>query len=269
MTDETRPEPAYDPVPQLPKVEGHKVSHWSTTIPQQRLDDTGPVLHYGEVIVTVTVARMEDLRHPRVDDVITRSQVCKIDETFVLSDGDYIEQLLRSLRLRRLRSDDEAKGRQPLGTIKTDASGVVLTPGDLGDEALPAPPGAVPDEVVVILDNGTRLLWPDEFDDDSTRPVAGDTVEGQLIVELLDAVTGETLGAFEAVPEVLDTDRVRERAEAIVSEPASKAVAAVTACQHAAVLELVEVLEQAGRNRKLLLARTRERVQALTTSGGE
>lgn len=94
-----------------------------------------------------------------------------------------------------LGTDEGASGR-------TDASGVVITPGDAmgieGDPLVDALTDTSKTPVVVIYSDGGRELWPDEFDPGDPRPVLGSTVLDEhevesVVVRILDGVTGETL----------------------------------------------------------------------------
>lgn len=247
--------PAYDRA-DLGEFEGRRVAGVTTQFGGHKIDG-GPVLHHGDHVVTVTVSVVDDVRHPRKDGVIVRTQVAKPEDTWVLDDADYAEQLVRSLRLARQRAEDEAAGRQSFG-IRTDENGVVLTPGDLADEELPEVPAVGPDELVIVFESGTRALWPDDFDPAAERPMVGDTLDGGLVVELLDPVTGESLAVLDRAAEAaadrevvedLEAARRRRRAEEIVGMTQGPAMAAIAEVNDGELLDEIGRLETDGKNR--------------------
>lgn len=110
---------------------------------------------------------------------------------------------------------------------RTDASGVVVTPGDtmgLGEDPLVdalTNTGKTP--VVVIYSDGGRELWPDDFDSGDPRPAIGSVVLDEhdvesVVVKILDAVTGETIEEWTEDQEnarLLKLENEAERGEAL------------------------------------------------------
>lgn len=266
--------PAYEPTVTLYEFEGQRVSGLRTSIGGTAVDG-GTVLHHGQHIVTITVAQVDDIRHPRKDGHVTRLQVAKPTEVFLLDDDEYSESLLRSLRLRARQADDAARGRGAF-EMRTDENGVVLTPGDLTERApLPDVPQMGPKEVVVILDDQSRHLWPDDFDPEAPAPVLGEPVDeedARRVVELLDVVSGESLGTWSPDTELaedlaavaeLEGTRLRRAAEEIVSMTQGPAMARIEAADSVDLLGEVAALEENGRNRQGIAKAVRDRLAEL------
>lgn len=271
--DDDTPGPAYDPAVALYEFEGQRVTGLRTSVGATTVDG-GAVLHHGQHIVTITVAQVDDIRHPRKDGHVTRLQVAKPTEVFLLDDGEYSESLLRSLRLRARQADDAAAGRGAF-SVTTDENGIVLTPGDQRPADLPDVPQMGPDEVVVILEDQSRHLWPDDFAPDASAPVLGEPVDEEderRVIELLDVVSGESLGTWspaddaaadvEVVAE-LEGQRLRRRAEEIVSMTQGPAMTAIEAADSVDLLGEVAALEENGRNRTGIAKAVRERLAEL------
>lgn len=104
-------------------------------------------------------------------------------------------------RLRKARSEHRvglasSSGEVPLpgwGDVGyTDENGVVLTVAEVADRQGRGVPVVEVAAVVVVYSDGSRLLWPDEFEGGVARPGVFDEVGfGVSVVELLDPVTGE------------------------------------------------------------------------------
>lgn len=268
--DDDETAPVYAPIPGLPEFEGRRVGGLTTQIGGTRIDG-GTVAHHGDQLVHVVVSTVDDVRHPTKDGTLVRTQIAKPTDTWAIIDPDYAEALIRSLRLRARRADDEAAGRTAMEVV-TDASGVVLTPGDLASEApLPEIPETPEDnEVVVIYGDGFRALWPDDFAGGARRPGVGDVDdEHDRVTELLDPVTGETLAEWSAEADaVADRETVddleRRRIDSLLDGTVAAVVGRVKASESVDLLGRAELVEQQRKARKGVLDAIAARVGELT-----
>lgn len=158
-------------------------------------------LHLEEKVIVIVEAKVSNVGHAITNDGVKRVHTLAVDDLYEL-EGKEGQRLLRHLREAYRTADDARHGRTALPIdgidgpdieVTTDGNGTVLTPGeiaaaqgiDLADDSR--------DPVVVVLDDGTRTLWPDEFERGEDRPHAGDLRDGMVVKEILDADTGETL----------------------------------------------------------------------------
>lgn len=157
----------------------------------------------GDRVVLVIEARVKRAGHEDTDDGLIYTEVHKVADLFEL-DPKPGARLLTHLRSAYRTARDAAEGSVPLPELGdegwTDANGVVLTAAELAERrndplALLGHDAEAP--AVVVYNDGTRLLWPDEYPTGSTRPTLGLVDEDRYVVELLDDVTGESLGRFE------------------------------------------------------------------------
>ena len=160
----------------------------------------------GDRVVLVIEARVKSSGHEDTDDGIVYVEKLKVSDLFEVG-GDNGRRLIQHVRSLYRTAEDAVKGRAPLPDLGevgyTDENGVVLTPkevaerrGDVlgafrteGDD-LPA---------VIVYDDGSRDLWPDDHPKDTPRPKVGEkwtTDRGDLVVvELLNHETGEPITA--------------------------------------------------------------------------
>lgn len=159
-----------------------------------------------ERVVLVIEGVVKHAGHDSTDDGLVYMEKVKVVDLYEL-DRDPGSRLLSALRSAHRSADDNRSGRQPvpgLGEVGyTDASGVVLTPAEVA--ALRGDPirVLVTDELtpaVVVFDDGTRLLWPDEFEPNAPRPFVGEESDGVVVLEVLHTVTGEPIGAPAPAP---------------------------------------------------------------------
>jgi hypothetical protein len=86
--------------------------------------------------------------------------------------------------------------------VVTDENGVVLTPAEIAERRGDGRPVVETGPAVVVYDDGSRALWPDEFDRDVLRPTIGE----DDVADLLDPTTGESFGLAGDVGEGGSTD---------------------------------------------------------------
>lgn len=172
-------------------------------------------MHLGEKVVLVVEAEVGTIGHGQTDEGVKRLQALKVADLYEL-EGKPGAVLLRSLRQAYRLSDDLRHGRkglpgvadqpEPAGpgiAITVDENGIVLTDAEVAamrGEVLGLP---VVDVAVLVFDDGSRALWPDDFADAAgPHPEAGERIrkpgakpkdEPVLISRVLDADTGETL----------------------------------------------------------------------------
>ena len=229
--DETdRPAPAYETRTDLPDFEGQRVHAVATRLAATSVTAIDRALHYGDTVILVLEAKLDDIGHPRKDGEIHRAQkLTAVGTPLEIVDRTYGQDLLARLRLARLRQEDAQLGRTA-AEIKTTAEGIVLTQGDLADAELPElpPQPAADDEVVVVFRSGHREMWPDDFPADAERPKVGDRIDltdlgwdtgdPDIVVELLDPIDGRTIAE-------LDPERAAEL-EAALDREATEALEA-------------------------------------------
>ena len=125
--------------------------------------------------------------------------------------GDTGRRLMSTLRQAHRVGADFDAGQETLDVdeVVTDASGVALTKSEIaalrGEPAVDLVRSMLSEDstpVVALYSDGSRELWPDDFDAGEARPMVGESFEndsGGLVVvkELLDPETGETLEKFD------------------------------------------------------------------------
>lgn len=157
----------------------------------------------GDRVVLVIEARVKSAGHKATDDGILYVEGLTVADLFELP-GDQGARLLATMRsLHR----NDATGTAPVPELAdvgyTDASGVVLTPEELAElrgDPIRAILSPELTPAVVVYEDGSRDLWPDDYPKDTPRPKPGErwtTDRGELVVEQL--VHHETGEPFETV----------------------------------------------------------------------
>lgn len=212
---EDTPRPVYQAA-DLGEFEGRKVGAVANRLAATDVD-IARALHHGDTVLLFVQAKVADVGF-RADGTLTRTQKLVADTILEVVDRDWGDETLTRLRRAKLRDDDAAQGRTAMG-IKTTADGVVLTPGDLGDDGpLPLPPDD--GEVVVVFADGERALWPDEFAVDVDRPGVGDRLSiadedvVRTVVQLLDPVRGDVIAEADPVDDARQDREAAEELEA-------------------------------------------------------
>lgn len=188
----------------------------------------------GDRIVIVIEAKMKGDGHTDTDKGLMYLETLNVLDMFELVD-DQGKRLLALLRSLYRTADDTKQGRGPIPSLGevgyTDASGVVLTEAEVADlrgdpvRAILSP-NLTP--AVIVYDDGSREMWPDEFVKDTPRPRPGDTLTfaggHKLVVDkLLNATTGEELPPPGEIPELPDAEDNAEAAAALAGEMATEA----------------------------------------------
>lgn len=190
---------------ELPDYHGRPAVGMKTTVSGAGKRITRPH-EIGDRVVAVVELRTRKSGHEQTDDGILYVEALKVEDLFELP-GDQGARLLSTMRSLYRMGDDARAGRVPLpGTVvHTDGSGVVLTEAELA-ELRGDPVRAVLSDsltpVVVVYNDGTRELWPDDFPKDTIRPTVGQVFENAGItlevIELLHHATGETIAGGDA-----------------------------------------------------------------------
>lgn len=194
----------------------------------------------NEVIVAVVELRLKGAGHDFTEkNGLVYTEKLRMRDLFEVP-GAAGKRLLAAMRSSYQVADDRRNGKAALegddgldlvAAGVTDASGVVLTATELA-ELRGDPVRAALDErldpVVVIFSDGSRELWPDEFDPDEVRPHAGDRYEDDgdetggpaswiYVAEVLHHATGERL---EVWTEEQENERLRALEEQLAAEEA-------------------------------------------------
>lgn len=178
----------------------------------------------GDKIVLVVEVQVMAAAHADTNDGLLYSEKYKALDVFEL-DRNAGARMLVALRSMHRDADDSKKGRTvlpDLGDIgHADASGVVLTAAEVAE--VRGDPVSVLDApeltpAVVVHEDGTRAMWPDEYPKDEPRPRVGESYLGELgpsvVVRLLDHVTGEELAVDPAYAAALAGELEAMAAEA-------------------------------------------------------
>lgn len=193
------------PTIELPEYHGRKPVGMKTALAGAGTRVTRPHT-IGDRIVLVIEARVKKASHEDTDDGLVYAESLKVLDLFEL-DSNQGARLLSTVRSLYRSAEDAVKGRRPLPDLGetgyTDGSGVVLTPDEVA-ELRGDPVRAIlsPDlqPAVIVLDDGARDLWPDDYPKDTPRPKLGDRLtdaDGNVVfvVRLLHHETGEELEA--------------------------------------------------------------------------
>ncbi len=206
-------------------------------------------MHIDEKVVLVVEAQVSNVGHGRTGDGVKRIHVLSVLDVYEL-EGKPGAVLLRSLRAAHKIAADRRDGKEPLDgvdqpeptgeglEVRVDSSGVVLTDVEAAEargEILPGLP--VVDAAVVVFEDGTRALWPDDWPDAvGAHPEAGDRAwkpgskkgaPDELVRQILDPDTGETLEEWTDAMEaerLAEEEREAREAEAAADRDAAAAL---------------------------------------------
>lgn len=178
----------------------------------------------GDRVVLVIEGVVKAAGHEQTDDGLLYVESLRVDDLFEL-DRDPGARLLSTLRSAYRTASDAAAGRQALDGLGevgyTDASGVVMTAEEVA--ALRGDPTRVlvSDSLtpaVIVYDDQSRELWPDDFEKDAPRPFLGQQLErsGETreVVDLLHHATGEPIGARPAAQPPASTTKPKHAGDA-------------------------------------------------------
>lgn len=162
----------------------------------------------GDRVVLVVEAKVKAAGHTDTDDGLLYLETLKVADLFEV-EPHAAGRLLAVMR-QKARARADAGKRTPLagaeGTDEadlgevgyTDGSGVVLTPKELAELRGDPTAAVIGDtrQAVIVYDDQSRALWPDEFEPDTPRPELGEfasATDQRTVLEVLDGQTGEPL----------------------------------------------------------------------------
>lgn len=155
-------------------------------------------------VILVIEAKVKKAGHEETDDGLIYTETLKVADLFEV-DGKAGSRLIAAMRHQARVASDAVTGNAPLPDLGdegyTDASGIVLTPAELAEvrnDPAAAVLGSGPPSVVVVYEDDTRDIWPDDFEDGTPRPTLGQRILGddgtvRIIDTILDGDTGEPL----------------------------------------------------------------------------
>lgn len=185
---------------ELPDYHGQKPSGMRTNVSGTGNRLTRP--HgIGDRAVLVLEVKCNEAGHKEIDDALFYVEKHRVVDMFEL-DRDAGTRLLRHLRATYATASAEARGQSQLETpdgqvMHADENGVVLTDRELAErrgDVLHIIGAEDETPVVVIYEDGARLLWPDEYAQGAPRPNIGDAGPLGTVTELLHHETGEPVG---------------------------------------------------------------------------
>lgn len=172
----------------------------------------------GDRVVLVVEAKVKKAGHEDTDDGLVYVETLKVTDLFEV-EAKAASRLLAAMRA-NARATADAGVRTPIPGAEdigyTDASGVVLTPKEVAELRGDPVAAIIGDtaQVVVIYDDASRHLWPDEYPADTIRPSVGDTgADGSTVTSVVDGVTGEPVDDY-AVDSIEDLPALADAAAA-------------------------------------------------------
>lgn len=191
----------------------------------------------GSKVIVVIEAKVKGAGHEETDAGILYVEKLSTIDLFELP-GAQGRRLLSAIRSASRAANEGAEPIpfDPGSEVRTDGSGVVITPGDaLSIENDPIV-SALTDEsktpVVIVYSDGARELWPDEFGPTDPRPVIGSKVldENDVeshVVKILDGASGELLEEWTTEQEdarLLELERTAMAEEAAADGDAAREI---------------------------------------------
>lgn len=157
----------------------------------------------GATVIFVAEAKVRGVGHDEDGDDLVYVEKLTVRDLYEIQ-GAQGKRLLSAVRSAYRAATD---GATPLpydrgAEVKTDASGVVITPGDAlsieGDSIVRSLTDESLSPVVVVYSDGARELWPDDFEPNDPRPPVGSVVLDEqdaetVVMKILDAASGETV----------------------------------------------------------------------------
>lgn len=157
----------------------------------------------GATVIFVAEAKVRGVGHDEDGDDLVYVEKLTVRDLYEIQ-GPQGKRLLSAVRsaYRAANEGAEPIPFDPGAEVRTDGSGVVITPGDaatIGDDPIVR---SLTDEtlspVVVVYSDGARELWPDEFGPGDPRPKVGTVVLDEqdresVVTKILDGATGETV----------------------------------------------------------------------------
>lgn len=154
-------------------------------------------------VIFVAEAKVRGVGHDQDGDDLVYVEKLTVRDLYEIQ-GAQGKRLLSTVRSAYRAATDGATPLpyDPGAEVKTDGSGVVITPGDAlsieGDAIVRSLTDERLSPVVVVYSDGARELWPDDFEPADPRPPVGTVVLDEqdaetVVMKILDASTGETL----------------------------------------------------------------------------
>jgi hypothetical protein len=206
-------------------------------------------LRIGERGVAVVEYEVLGVNHVEDKAGLKRIQTLGVKDLYDV-EGKEAKKLLANMRTRFKTAEDERLGRRSLPGIDSelhtdhgqvlDENGVALTTDEVaairGDDSGPTTLMDGPDPVVLVFSDGSRALWPGDYDVPGSEPFAGDflvnpnnaSADELQILKVLDTETGEELESWGDADEELRLKKLemeamaQEAEEAEVAKPKKK-----------------------------------------------
>lgn len=195
---------------ELPEYHGRRPAKMKTSL--SGVGDRINTAHdLGARVIFVGEARVKKAGHEDTDDGLIYVEGLKATELYEIP-GPAGLRLLSTVRTAYRTATEGAAPLpyHPGDEVKTDGSGVVITPGDAlsieDDPIVRSLTDATLSPVVVVYSDGARELWPDDFDPGDQRPPLGSVAldeqdQQTVVVKILDAASGETVEEWTAEQE--------------------------------------------------------------------
>ncbi len=211
------------PIP-LPEYHGRPAVGMKTSITGAG-NRVGSPTSIDDRTVLVIEVKTKKAGHEGTEKGIVYQETRTVVDLFEL-DHDAGKRMLSFLRSRYQMGRDLAEGRNAIPDLGdagyTDESGVVLLPEEVA-ERQNDPVRFLTDEkltpAVIVFEDQSRLVWPDEFPKGTDRPIPGEALDDGLVVELLHHETGETMAKLDHSPAA---DHHAEDVDGTIIEPVDR-----------------------------------------------
>lgn len=165
----------------------------------------------GATVIFVAEAKVRGVGHDEDGEDLVYVEKLTVRDLYEIQ-GAQGKRLLSTVRSAYRAATDGVKPipYPPGSEVKTDASGVVITPADAlgidGDSIVRSLTDESLTPVVIVYSDGGRELWPDDFEPTDPRPPIGSVVLDEndaetVVMKILDAASGETVEEWTAEQE--------------------------------------------------------------------